>query len=273
MANKPKILFVYDHPNPTWWLDGLSAALSLLEEDFEVTKWNIKDPQPKERHSCDFILGWGAFGSSVDTWLQQQREDGTELGCKKGLCIAGNALPPKGADNYDVLFYETDWIKNNYLPKHPNTVKAFGVNTDIYHPVAVPLSILWDYLGVGAFALWKRWDRFADKQGNRLVLGEYQLDNEHESLSIIRHLIQEGVACGPAVFPLELQRFYHATRTVYIPADIMGGGERAVLEARSCGCEVEVEPDNPKLQELVEGSIPSHVEYATALKMGIESVL
>ena len=37
--------------------------------------------------------------------------------------------------------------------------------------------------------------------------------------------------------------------------------------------EVEIEDDNPKLKELVEGDIPSHHDYSKSLKDGIMSVL
>jgi hypothetical protein len=62
---------------------------------------------------------------------------------------------------------------------------------------------------------------------------------------------------------------YQNSKNVYIPANINGGGERAVLEARSCGCNVEVENDNPKLKELVYSKIPSHIDYADNLLKGL----
>lgn len=275
---KPKVLFVFDHPHPEWLMDGLSAALDVLEEDFELSKWNMFDKESPDNvvfqqtafQEYDFYLGWGAFGSKVDIQLQGMPSK------KRGLCIAGNATPREGANNYSVLFYETSWIKDNYLPMHPNMVKAFGVNTNIYAPVHIPTPIVWDYIGVGAFAAWKRWEKMIEKakQGHKcLVVGEYQKGNEQESLGIIRELVANGVMVSPQVHPLDLANLYSWSRTLYMPSDIYGGGERSVLEALSCGLTVEIEKDNPKLQELLDAKIPTHVEYAEALKKGIMSVI
>lgn len=273
MNQKPKLLFVYDHPNPNMWMDGLSAALDVLEEDFEIEKLNYNSDDQNGyalsflRGGYDFVLGWGAFNSRPDQFVQRFPS------IKKGLCIAGNATPPEGANNYDILFYETDWIKNNYLPKHPKLVRAFGVNTDLYSPATIPTPIVWDHIGVGALANWKRWERMIDKLGKKLVIGEYQNGNETESLNIARELIRGGVMVSNQVSPFDLVNYYHWSRTLYMPSDIYGGGERAVLEALACGLNVEIEGDNPKLQELLDSKVPTHHDYAKALKGGILSVL
>ncbi len=271
---KPKLLFVYDHPHPEMWLDGLSAALDLLEEDFDISRFNFGGSDDEDGYSAsfrrgkyDFILAWGAFGSRPDKFAQGS------VG-KKGLCVAGNALVPFGANSYDVLFYETDWIKNNYLPEHPNMVKAFGVNTDIYFPFDMPTTVVWDFVAVGALASWKRFEKMKEKKGMRLVIGEYQLGNEQESLSIARDLLVNGVMVSNMVTPYELALVYQCSRTLYMPSTEHGGGERSVIEARSCGLSVQIEPDNLKLKELVEmEKIPSHFDYAKALKEGILSVI
>lgn len=273
--NKPKLLFVYEHKKPEWWLDGLSAALDVLEKDFEITKENLDQHHDGfsdgSRVSADFILGWGSFGSAVDLHIKERAK---YFGIKKGLCVAGNASLVTSADNYDILFFESDWIKENYLKDvTTKTVKAFGVNTDIYFKQDIPNPIVWDYIGVGAFASWKRWERFNSLQGKRLVIGEYQLGNETESLSIARDLIKHGVMVSDMVHPFDLANLYNWSRTLFIPADINGGGERAILEARSCGLDIKIENDNPKLKELLDCPIPSHIDYAEQLKKGIMSCL
>ena len=286
MSSKPKILFVYDHQYPDLWQDGLWAALKELEADFAISYANLHladSKSPFDHHperaainpNYDFYLGWGAFGSSVDTFLRSNygpvlREKNPKA--KVGLCIAGNAFPPTGANNYDILFYETKWYRPQ-IDWHQNIVQAFGINGDIYQPdTSIPK--LWDYLGVGALADWKRWERMKAKPGTRLVVGEYQRGNEPESLRIAQQLLRSGAGVLPMVPATTLAHIYNQARTVYIPADINGGGERAVLEARACGISVEVEDDNPKLQELVAlEKIPTHIDYAKQLKKGILSVL
>lgn len=270
MSNsKPRLLFGYDVPKEEYWQDGLRAALTLLEEDFDITYQNVYENFYKDCDQYDVIVGWGGFGSWPDRACCQIRNS-----AKKVLLLGGNATP-LNADKYDLIFAETDWAINNYLKGvKTKVIKAFGVNTDIFNRIDIPTPIVWDYLGVGAFAAWKRWEKMLDKKGSRLVIGEYQKANETESLSIARNLLRGGVMVSDMVSPLDLSLIYHYARTVYIPADINGGGERSVLEAKASGCAVEVEPDNAKLRELVELEVvPSHYEYYKALKDGINSIL
>lgn len=268
MSSKPKLLFVYDLDPQIPWMDGLWAALNLLEEDFEIESLNIHNeyfetlPPGK-----DFILGWGGFNSSVDQYIQKAKYG------KSGLCIGGNAFPAH--PGYDVLFYETKWVRD-YLKLNmvcDNLVHAFGVNTDIYSPSPIPNPIIWDYMGVGSLSTWKHWDKMADKAGIKLVVGEYQKGNPEESGAIANHLLSHNVMVSPMVNPYDLANFYHWSRTCYIPADVMGGGERAVLEARSCGLKVEIEDDNPKLKELLDCEIWDARYYADQLKKGIMKCL
>lgn len=266
---KPKLLFIYHHQHENYWLDGLYAAIELLRNDFEVTKWNLVNSQTHEDGEFDFVLGWGAFNSPVDQHLQKGLKN---LGKKRGLCIAGNTYAPNGASNYDVLFYETKWYRPQ-INYHPNIVHAFGVNTDIFSQSEYATPIIWDYIGVGALADWKRWDLMKKKKGNRLIVGEYQLGNEMESGRIALDLIKNGVMVSSMVHPLDLANFYHWSRTAYVPCTVYGGGERTLLEARSCGLMIEIEEDNPKLKELLDCPIPTHFDYALKLKEGILSCL
>lgn len=70
--------------------------------------------------------------------------------------------------------------------------------------------------------------------------------------------------------PEKLAELYRASKLAYIPAELHGGGERALLEARACGIPVQFESDNPKLEELSTSPIYDHHYYAQQLKKGIE---
>jgi hypothetical protein len=264
---KPKLLFVYEHSKPEWWLDGLNSAIHCLEQDFDIEWCNLADDRGIAIDNFDFRLGWGGFNSKVDRYLQN-------LGGKNGLCIAGNAFPYSG-QKYSALFYETNWVRDflNLTSIDTKIVKAFGINTDIFNEVDFMTPMVFDYIGVGAFASWKRWEKMKEKKGIRLVIGEYQKDNEVESGDITKDLVRNGIIVSGMVHPLDLANFYHWSNTLYMPSDIYGGGERTILEARACGLRVEIEPDNPKLQELLLCKIPSHLEYAYKLKEGILSCL
>lgn len=260
---KTKIAFVLYHEYQDLWRDGLWAAIQLLSFDFEVTilnLWGMTFPPDLSEYS--FILGWGAFGSPVDRLLSTCNN-------RKGLCIAG-VSPPTTMLNYDVLFYETNWFLSQ-IDAHPNKIHAFGINTQIYKPMRI--RKIFDYLTVGAFAFWKRQTNLLSKKGTRMAIGEIQKENIGESLEIIGDLLLGGVMISDMVEPKKLAELYNASKNVYIPANIYGGGERAVLEARACGVPVEVEPDNPKLIELCCSPVYDERYYASQLKKGVQSCL
>lgn len=260
-----KILFVYDHKYPTLWRDGLREALILLESDFSITYLNLSKRDEFLPDRYDLILGWGAFNSKVDHFIRDV------LYTKRGLLIGGNASPPYKTHDYDVLFYETDWYKPQ-IEAHKNIHKAFGINSKIYFNTRHPKVI--DYITVGSFSAWKRQNKLLLKRGIKLAIGEIQEDNLAESIPIVNKLLAGGVIISGMMSPANLAHFYNISRTCYIPADVNGGGERAVLEARACGLKVEIEGDNPKLQELVSvNSIPTENDYYKALKKGITSIL
>lgn len=264
---KPKVLFIYDHKYPHLWRDGLWAAIELLKEDFTIVKLNLqhKESQPDPLSAFDFILGWGAFNSPVE---QALRELKTQFPFKKiGLCIAGNAFPPENMDLYDVLFYETEWYRP-HLNGHHRAIHAFGVNTDIYNPW-LEAPIIWDYLSVGAFAYWKRHENIISKNGTKMVIGEIQKENWSESFDIISNLLLASVGVSDMVYPTKLRNLYNCAGTILISADINGGGERSLLEARACGKKVEIMPDNPKLQSLLDGPVWDHHYYKNQLARGI----
>ena len=154
-----------------------------------------------------------------------------------------------------------------------NLVHAFGFNSQLYfYDIERDDLEIIDYLTVGAFATWKRQEKTLDKPGVKLAIGEIQKDNLSESMAIIGPLLMGGVGVMNMIAPEKLANFYRMSTTCYIPADVHGGGERAVLEAQACGCAIEVEDDNPKLKELV-GKSWNEEYYKSQLKTGIESVL
>jgi glycosyltransferase involved in cell wall biosynthesis len=268
-----KVLFVFDHKYEGIWRDGLWAALELLADEYELVKWNLHWQEKPSLEGIEFILGWGAFESKVDRTLRL-----LDTTTPKGLCIAGVAMQPYKLRDYKVLFYETEWYKDNNpeIAQHRGAIHAFGVNTNIYNRQYAEnvFPKIWDYVSVGAFALWKRQSLLLEKVGNRLAIGEIQKENLDESMGIVAPLLLDGVAISDMVAPEVLANIYRCAKTVFIPADLNGGGERAVLEAKACGIPVEVMPDNPKLLELANSvvdykSLDEHY-YAQQLSRGIE---
>ncbi len=158
------------------------------------------------------------------------------------------------------------------IKSHRNIVYAFGINSMIYNRWKWD-SKIWDYVTVGAFAIWKRQGKITKKPGMKLAVGEIQKDNLSESMAIVSELLANKVMVSDMVPPSELAKIYHAAKTVYIPADEKGGGERAIWEARACGCNVEIEKDNFKLRELLTGPVRDQNYYARQIKKGINSVV
>jgi len=255
-----KVLFVSDYKHKV--NDGLDEAIHILGYD----RYNIGEDLPNfEKY--DFLLGHGAFHSRVDMLLRTL----PNLRFRKGLCIGGN-VHEQDTESYDVLFYETEWVKK-FLKLEGNLVHAFGINSKIYNKEDLTLyryrSI--DYLSVGAFASWKRHEKIIQQKGNRVCIGEIQKDNKEESMEIIQTLLSQGVGVIPQVDSENLARYYQSAKFVFIGADIYGGGERAVLEARACDCMVVIQEDNPKLKELLKTPIWDEYYYANQLKKGIEN--
>lgn len=263
---KPKLLFLYELSPELHTEDGLHSALEILKGEFNITKCNLYSDTPII-DGFDFVLGHGGWGSNVDKFIKMNRE----VINKCGLCIGGNINPPDEIFTYDALFCETNW----YLPQienHPNARVAFGVNTDIFRQHYYSEETI-DYLGVGSFAKWKRWEKFVSKQGTRLIVGEIQKNNPIESMGIVGMLIASGVGVMPNVDPYTLAKLYNASKTVFIPSTYYGGGERSVWEAKACRCKIECESDNLKLKELIDSPVKSHIDYAKELSIGINKVL
>jgi len=101
-----------------------------------------------------------------------------------------------------------------------------------------------------------------DKPGRKIAVGEFY--EQYESSQDIATKLQDGgVEVTNMLPPRDLANLYRNSRLVYFPMAEVGGGERAVLEARACGCQVEIAPDNSKLQSLSQlDPIPSHETYA-----------
>lgn len=259
-----RLLFVHSLDNPEYWNDGLYAALNILSEKYEVVKCNLHFEQLPDGE-FDFILGHGAFGSPADKALRN-------LKGPKGLCLAGNATPAEDTD-YDIIFYETEWANENYLANVSNKkIHAFGINSSVYREI-LETNRVDGYLAPGAFADWKRLDKLAGKSGFRLAVGYIQEGNLEESMRIIQDLLLNGVIVSGMLKPDELVLAYNYFEKVYVPANLIGGGERVVLEARNCKCKVEVENDNPKLKELLYSDIYDEYYYANQLEKGIMSCL
>jgi hypothetical protein len=253
------ILLIYDQKEESLWRDGFYAAIKLLEKEQTVIWHNVLSGKPlPEAGSYGTVLVRGDWGGKSD--LASRSLEGT-----KGIYLCGNSRPPLDPLDYNVVFYESPWQEKAF--EHPNKVHAFGINSDIFYPS--PNKAIIDVLGVGALALWKRWDKFCTVPGTRLVVGEYQRENEQESLAIAQTLLRSGVGVMPSVPPETLRELYASSGIVYIPANLNGGGERAIMEARHCGAMTWIADDNPKLEWFQEAPLWDQHYLLQQLKKGL----
>lgn len=256
-----KIDFVYK-VDDRYWNDGLREALKIISESHEVRLHNgVYKP-----YIADFVLVWG--GS-----LSEQVKEVAKWPMPKGICFAGGPLNVPILKSFDVVFCETNWHLRYFKRLGLNAKLAFGTNTNLFKPQwTMPKQF--DYIYPAAFANWKRHHLFIQKQGRKLAVGYMQPDNwEKECWEVCMN--DKDTLVMPMVTPDVMVWLYQQSNAVAVTSDLLGGGERTVLEGLACGCQVEVEEDNPKLLELLEDAkkhIPNQEDYAKALIDGIEEV-
>lgn len=253
--------------------DGFTAAMELVGGVHDVTWLNVHphndDHTEQEARiaDCDFVLvrsDWGWFPArAADLALR-----GKTL--PVGLLIAGSSMPPRLPEmlRYDVLFYETPWYAQ-FVRDHPFAVQAFGVDTRYMCNHGRPAAERdYDWVMVGRLASFKRPERLLGKTGRRLAVGDLSVSRpEIEQL-----LLQQGVELLNQKTYAELARVYNSAKGVFVPCELQGGGERAVLEGRACGCRIEISDDNPKLASLLDCPVWSHEEYADRLLNALAQV-
>ncbi len=256
-----------DSPKASSWHDGFTRAIEILSDDYCISMINLAQEQPTQRdlNSYDFILIKSNWNWIPDNYLRKKIKKTT---ARTGLMISGINPPPSIREMlfYDVLYYETFW----YYPQikdHPRAIHAFGIDTSIMRHDNSNQKI-YDWITIGAFTSYKRHDLFLKRKGKKVAIGEMHYKDSQE---IISSLEANDVEVIPFINYKELKKYLLQSKRLYIPASLHGGGERAVLEARACGIEVEIEKDNPKLEELTKSPIWNERYYANQLKIGFHN--
>lgn len=251
--------------------DGFSAAIDEVAKHHQVRWLNVHPYNDDWRENrrlvadADFVLvrsDWGWYPDALAAPLL------TRSGVPAGLVIAGSSRPQslRQSLRYDVLFYETPWYEQ-FVGDHPLAIEAFGIDTRVMRDTGTARDI--DWLFVGRLAAFKRPERLLAKSGRRVIVGD--LSSASEST---RHRFRaHGIELVDHVQPAQLAQLYNRSHHALVPCTLQGGGERAVLEARACGCRVEIADDNPKLATLLDSPIRSHEDYAQLLLRGIDQVM
>lgn len=273
MKSGIRVLVVYainpDSLKATTWSDGFVAAMGLLNDVYEISWFNCYG-RPGGRsfrdaaRKCDLVLANSNWGWIVDRYVRRHLWSSRP---RRAINVQGvRDVTGREMSYYDVIYYQTEWYRRR-LPQSPRLVHAFGTNTMVMYAPPEPQLSLWDWLFVGSILPYKRPLLLLEKPGRRLAVGEF----DQSDPDLIAQLRAGGVEVRPYVALEELRELYWSAQRTYVPCTLDGGGERAVLEARACGCEVVIEEDNPKLREVMERSGAwDERYYANQLGKGIE---
>ena len=249
------------------WHDGFVKTIKILNNDYNynISIINVIDGEDIdfEKYECIIIksnklveqLLQGKYNNWLNTWKTKMK-----------ICCIGNSkwIPDKrGIEMFDILMYETDWYyKFASLDRHKYAFKGFGVDTDIMKPITINKEF--DCIFVGAVCNYKRPLRILNIKGKKCIIGQLTDKNiinklkENKDITIYDFASYEDLAL-----------YYNKSKLCYIPCELQGGGERALLEARACGIPVKIENDNPKLEELLNGKIYTSYDYASQINNAI----
>lgn len=255
------------------WHDGFTEAIKKLKQDYDTSIIYFEESNSAKLidsiNQLDFLIVKSGWRSAMDYFLRNHRE---EIRPYLGLMISASNHGPSKAEQafYDVVWYETEWYRNKSV-RHPNAFHGFGIDTEVMRPND-KIGKAYDIITVGAPRKYKRFEKLLLKKGKRILVGDLKNKDAHSD-QLIGQLEQNGVVIEDFQNYEALSKKYQASKLCYIPCELHGGGERALLEARACGLEVEIEPDNPKLKELLSSPIWDANYYYIQLKKGIESVV
>lgn len=246
------------------WSDGFVKGIKLLKPQYSINWVNLFDTKPnkKELESYDFIIVKSCWNWIVDKYVRSF----DNLDVPLGIMVSCSLPPPhiKALMKYDVVWYETMTYKT-HVANHPYVFHAFGIDSDIFYPRGLSKTI--DVLSIGAFKKYKRFEKINSLSGRKVIIGNNKTSESKEIINTLK-----DVEVISYVSQEEMAIIINKSRLVYIPAGPQGGGERAVLEARACGVEVKVEPDNHKLLELCKGSIWNQETIKRGILDGINSL-
>jgi len=250
------------------WEDGFTKAIDFLKKDFDVTWINLEDAKPTavDLNQFDFLIVKSCWDWIVDNYVRSLKN----LKVPRGIAISCSKMPYSNTSLYfyDVLWYETNWY-GAQLKNHPRKFQAFGINSKKFFEQNVEKKI--DILSIGLLAKYKRHHLIANEKGiEKVVVGD---SNTKESKEIKTYLEENNIKVIDYTSQEELSKIINQSKLIYIPAELNGGGERAVLEARLCKAKIKIENDNPKLKELLTSKIFDEEDYYKGLLKGIKSVV
>jgi glycosyltransferase involved in cell wall biosynthesis len=225
-----------------FWKDGLYSAMKHIEEKHEV-----RYIEPWEEVMPDEIVLYWESACTINGKDGENYKRIQQLPNKKALLFAGGPVQKEWFFNFDHVFVEGEFNKQELYALDISCSIAFGVNEEIFFPEKQQKTI--DGFMQATFASWKRQPLFAEALGSKgLLCGRYQEEDQspwvNSSQSVrLPELPAEAVA-----------RLINASHAVVNTSEYWGGGQRCTLEAMACNVPAIVMSDSPKNREFVEES-------------------
>lgn len=251
---KMKIAFVWqgisDEKTRDAWQDGLRYAIDKIGEKHKVTFYEPWDDIVGE----DIILYWEApvtaQGANAPHY-HKVRQNPT----KKALLFAGGLIKKEWVNGFDLLFVESKINEGECdalgIPWH----HAFGINHTKFKRTknaGARLDRKQYKAGLhGTCASWKRQWLIGEAFGKDAWLAGKGQDSDPYPF---RRCEELGVEMNGTMFPRFIAEKLEKTWVLVNPADYWGGGQRATLEAMSCGVPVVCCNDSPKNMEFIQES-------------------
>lgn len=246
-----KMNFYTEEKPDIWWQDGMRYVYDYITTAQEQPDPLIGSMSCSKYEGINFAWG-GSLSNSFKSLIKSKG--------KKVWFYAGGPFDVPEIHIPDLVFCEDKWSQKEFRKRGVNAKIAFGINTKTYYKIP-NIKKEWEYIYPAAFAGWKRHDLFiekvTDEAARSLCVGEMQ---EHEK-HIYEKCMKYNITVMPKVPPYVVNWLYNQSEKVYLPADIMGGCQRAVWEAKHIGLQVEVAEDNPRLLEMLEQPVKTEEDY------------
>lgn len=222
-----------------FWKDGLYSAMKHIEEKHEV-----RYIEPWEEVMPDEIVLYWESACTINGKDGENYKRIQQLPNKKALLFAGGPVQKEWFFNFDHVFVEGEFNKQELYALDISCSIAFGVNEEIFFPEKQQKTI--DGFMQATFAGWKRQGLFAEALGNKGVLcGRYQEEDQAAWLD------SERAFRLPELPAEAVSKLINASHTVVNTSAYWGGGQRCTLEAMACNVPVIVMSDSPKNVEFV----------------------
>lgn len=256
------------------WRDGHRKVIEELGLVHEV-KWFLGDECHNVPDEYEFILIWtDPMDNLVHNYTISRARKGLMLTTDNYLAKCINNLVP-----YDVIYCESNVVKDQVRSMGLRAIKAIGTDTDFYIPDPKVKKDI-PFFFPGTFSPWKKQSSIAYLGKKLYCIGTIQPDGQGEYDACVN----AGVHVEVGYFePEKIREYYNRAENVIIPS--VHGSERTVLEAMAMNIQpIILSKQNAKSQsyllEYLESDYKSprdfilnnysHEQYLKAILKGIE---